>query len=224
VSCSGCCARREVLAWLDEAAAEKEHADGALRTAMELAPQAVSVDEVLEVVEHFGGLTAILHEATNDERAALYASIGVSAVYNPERHEVRLGVDPVASKVCRRGDTNPKYTRPLGSVAHRCMTAIVRRATPTTTPGTPPAVAEPRTVIVKCPASMRAHQIPAGVLKPAIRVTQPREWRPELHPSSEDRRHGAVTSETVAFLDTPLPDMGAAAAEAWGIHNWSPQR
>ncbi len=38
------------------------------------------------------------------------------------------------------------------------------------------------------------------------------------------RRHGAVTSETVAFLDTPLPDMGAAAAEAWGIHNWSPKR
>jgi hypothetical protein len=59
---------------------------------------------------------------------------------------------------------------------------------------------------------------------PAIRVTQPREWRRELHPSSEDRRHGAVTSETVAFFDTPLPDMGAAAAEAWGIHNWSPQR
>jgi hypothetical protein len=64
----------------------------------------------------------------------------------------------------------------------------------------------------------------ANVTVPAIRVTQPREWRRELHPSSEDRRHGAVTSETVAFLDTPLPDMGAAAAEAWGIHNWSPQR
>ena len=59
---------------------------------------------------------------------------------------------------------------------------------------------------------------------PAIRVTQPREWRRELHPSSEDRRPGAVTSETVAFLDTPLPGMGAAAAEAWGIHHWSPQR
>ena len=64
----------------------------------------------------------------------------------------------------------------------------------------------------------------ANAAEPAIRVTQPREWRRELHPSSEDRRHGAVTSETVAFLDTPLPDMGAAAAEAWGIHNWSPQR
>jgi hypothetical protein len=46
----------------------------------------------------------------------------------------------------------------------------------------------------------------------------------KLHPSSEDRRHGAVASETVAFLDTPLADMGTAAAEAWGIHNWSPQR
>ena len=71
--------------------------------------------------------------------------------------------------------------------------------------------------------SIRA-KVPFGGAFPAIRVTQPREWRRELHPSSEDRRHGAVTSETVAFLDTPLPDMGAAAAEAWGIHNWSPQR
>src|SRR5204863_337279 len=35
---------------------------------------------------------------------------------------------------CRRGDTNPKYTRSLGSMAHRCMTAIVRRTTPGTTP------------------------------------------------------------------------------------------
>jgi hypothetical protein len=59
---------------------------------------------------------------------------------------------------------------------------------------------------------------------PAIRVTQPQEWRRELRPSSEDRRHGAVTSGTVALGDTPLPDMGTAAAEAWGIHNWSPPR
>jgi hypothetical protein len=60
--------------------------------------------------------------------------------------------------------------------------------------------------------------------EPAIRVTQPREWRRELHLSSEDRRHAAVKSETVASLDTPLPDMGAAAGEALGLHNWSPQR
>jgi hypothetical protein len=78
---------------------------------------------------------------------------------------------------------------------------------------------------VRCPSSaVGVSATRCGVTNPAIRVTQPREWRRELHPSSEDRRHGAVTSETVAFLDTPLPDMGAAAAEAWGIHNWSPQR
>ena len=31
----------------------------------------------------------------------------MSAVYNPERNQVRLGADPVASNVCRRGDLNP---------------------------------------------------------------------------------------------------------------------
>ncbi len=49
----------------------------------------------------------MLDRATETERAALYASMGVSAVYNPERNEVRLGIDPVASTMCRRGDLNP---------------------------------------------------------------------------------------------------------------------
>jgi hypothetical protein len=71
---------------------------------MELAPPTLSVDEVLAVIERYGGLAAILQEATDPERAALYASMGVSTVYNPERNEVRLGVDPVASTACRRGD------------------------------------------------------------------------------------------------------------------------
>ena len=74
---------------------------------MELAPPTLSVEEVLAVVERCGGLAGVLDEATDAERAALYASMGVSAVYNPERNEVRLGVDPVASTVCRRGDLNP---------------------------------------------------------------------------------------------------------------------
>jgi hypothetical protein len=80
---------------------------------MELATPALSFDEVLEVVERFGGLPGILHEATDDERAPLYASMGVSAVYNAENHEVRLGMDPVASKVCRRGDLRLEPTPPL---------------------------------------------------------------------------------------------------------------
>jgi hypothetical protein len=51
---------------------------------MELATPALSFDEVLEVVERLGGLPGILHEATDDERAPLYASMGVSAVYSGE--------------------------------------------------------------------------------------------------------------------------------------------
>ena len=97
-------ARREILTWLDEAAAEKEQADTALRVATELVPPELSVEQVLKAVERWGGLAGVLDEATDAERAALYASIGVSAVYDPNRNEVRLGVDPVASTACRRGD------------------------------------------------------------------------------------------------------------------------
>ncbi len=100
-------ARREILAWLDEAAAEKERGDVALETAMQLAQPVLSVDEVLSVVERHGGLTGVLREATDAERATLYSSLGVSAVYDAESNEVRLGVDPVALTVCRRGDLNP---------------------------------------------------------------------------------------------------------------------
>jgi hypothetical protein len=112
-------ARREIPSWLDEAAAEKEQADAAVKAAMELAPPTLSVEEVLAVVERCGGLAGVLNEATDTERAALYASMGVSAVYNPERNEVRLGVDPVASTVCRMGDLNPHplaRTRPSTSL------------------------------------------------------------------------------------------------------------
>jgi hypothetical protein len=107
-------ARREVLSWLDEAAAEKEHADWTLKTALELAPPKTSVEEVLAVVERCGGLAAVLQKATDEELAALYTSMGVSAVYDPERNEVRLGVDPVASTVCRRG---VRYRTHTGAVS-----------------------------------------------------------------------------------------------------------
>ena len=104
-------ARREILAWLDEAAAEKESGDAALKTAMELLPPNLSVDEVLAIVERFGGLTGVLREASDAERAKLYNSLGVSAAYNAESNEVRLGVDPVALTVCRRGDSSACATR-----------------------------------------------------------------------------------------------------------------
>jgi hypothetical protein len=84
----------------------------------------------------------------------------------------------------------------------------------------------------RLPDAERSGRAPIGssgaqscVLDPAIRVTQPQEWRPgNCTRHQRTARYGAVTSETVAFSDTPLPDMGTAAAEARGIHNWSPQR
>jgi DNA invertase Pin-like site-specific DNA recombinase len=99
-------ARREVLSWLDETAAEKEQAELALTAAMRLAPPTLSVEEIVAVVEQCGGLTGILHQATDAERTALYETIGISAVYNPEHNQIRLGADPVASTACRRGDTH----------------------------------------------------------------------------------------------------------------------
>ena len=95
-------ARREVLTWLDEAAGEKEQAELALTAATQLTPPSLSTEEIVAAVEHCGGLTGLLHQATDEERAALYEAIGVSAVYNPEHNQVRLGADPVASNACRR--------------------------------------------------------------------------------------------------------------------------
>jgi intracellular sulfur oxidation DsrE/DsrF family protein len=106
--------RREVLSWLDEAAAEAEaearQAELALTAATQLAPPSLSTEEIIAVVEHCGGLTGILHQATDEERAALYAAIGVGAVYNPQHNQVRLGADPVASTACRRTVRHRHYT------------------------------------------------------------------------------------------------------------------
>ena len=37
-------------------------------------------------------------------------AIGVSAVYNPQRNQVRLGADPVASTACRRTEYDQTST------------------------------------------------------------------------------------------------------------------
>ena len=62
---------------------------------MELLPPNLSVDEVLAIVERCGGLTGVLREASDAERAKLYNSLGVSAAYNAESNEVRLEWTPL---------------------------------------------------------------------------------------------------------------------------------
>ena len=56
-------------------------------------------------------IAGILHQATGEELAALYEALGVTAVYNPELNQVRLGADPVASTACR-GAHWTRATRP----------------------------------------------------------------------------------------------------------------
>ncbi len=134
-------ARREVLTWLDEAAAEKEQAELALTAATQLAPPVLSVEEIVAVVDHCGGLTGVLHQTIDEERAALYEAMGVSAVYNAESNEVRLGVDPVASTVCRRGDSYPNPTRSRRRrVPDCCLTRNAAPDSPGTTPGQAPRI------------------------------------------------------------------------------------
>jgi hypothetical protein len=61
----------EILAWLDDAAAEKAQADLALAAALQLAPPRLSVGEIVAAVEHCGGLAGVLDQATFVERCAL---------------------------------------------------------------------------------------------------------------------------------------------------------
>ena len=73
----------------------------------------MNADEVLAVVQRHGGLVGLLQGASDADRAALYQAMNVSAVYDSEANEVRLGVDPVASTACRRGVLDPMHTAPV---------------------------------------------------------------------------------------------------------------
>jgi hypothetical protein len=77
---------------------------------MELEVPALSVDQVLATIERFGGIAEVLERSTHAERAALYTSMGVTALDDPVRNEVRVGVDPVASTVVSEGGLEPPPT------------------------------------------------------------------------------------------------------------------
>ena len=62
---------------------------------MRLAPPELSVDDALVAVERYGGLSCVLGQVTDAERATLYTSMGVSAVYNPARTRSALASTPL---------------------------------------------------------------------------------------------------------------------------------
>ena len=80
---------------IEGAAVEKEDAQAALADAMALEPPTLAVDDVLGAIERFGGIGGVLEHATTEERAALYASIGVSAVYDSHRNKSAWASTPL---------------------------------------------------------------------------------------------------------------------------------
>jgi hypothetical protein len=59
------------------------------------------------VNERQGGARRRGLQASDVQRAALYEAVQVTATFDPNANEVRIGLDPVASTACRRGDLNP---------------------------------------------------------------------------------------------------------------------
>ena len=61
-------------------------------------PCAMSAEQISELVEELGGLSAVLGEATGTERAEVYASLGVRLDYDPHLRRVKATADFVASQ------------------------------------------------------------------------------------------------------------------------------
>ena len=69
----------------------------------------MSAVDALAVIDRLGGMPGMLQHADQDDRAAFYATLGVSATYDPNDPDRRARRLPyrVAQKTCRRGDLNP---------------------------------------------------------------------------------------------------------------------
>ena len=86
-------------------------------------------DQVKALVAALRDIVDVLTDAEPADKAELYEELGVTLTYNPGG-TVAVKAHPVWGKrTCRRGDTNPKYTRPLAGLVDRCVT-IVRCRTP----------------------------------------------------------------------------------------------
>lgn|GEM_PF-3309731 len=63
------------------------------RTAMAAGPSVLTPAQVTDILERLGGLTAALHEATVQERADVYAALGIRMTYDYRSHQLRVTAD-----------------------------------------------------------------------------------------------------------------------------------
>lgn len=92
-----------VTSWITETAAEERAAEAALAGLRRISPAPTTVDQVLEAVTELGGLVKILPNAEPQERADLYAALGVEVTYQPDSRTAELAVEPQALGQARVG-------------------------------------------------------------------------------------------------------------------------
>jgi hypothetical protein len=68
-------------------------------------PCAMSAAQISELVEEWGGLSAVLGEATGAEPANVYASLGLRLNYDPHLLQVKARADLGRVAGCVRGGT-----------------------------------------------------------------------------------------------------------------------
>ncbi|AYY15411.1 recombinase family protein [Actinobacteria bacterium YIM 96077] len=98
------------MALLTEKLAQRTHERDHLKEELRRATQkrTAADQEIEELIAHVGGITSALAEATPEERAELYPSLGLKLTYNADPRQVNVEVDLArVAWACPRGDLNP---------------------------------------------------------------------------------------------------------------------
>ena len=102
-----------MTAWISESAAEERAALAELDHLAVQAPAPLSASEALAVVDQLGGMPGLLQQADQDDQAALYAALDVSATYDPATRSAEFTVSiPRSAKNVSEGGLEPP--RPEG--------------------------------------------------------------------------------------------------------------
>ena len=108
-----------VTAWITDAAAQERAALSELEHLAAQAPAPLSAVDAVAVVEWLGGMPGLLQQADQDDRAALYAALGVSATYDPATRSAEMAVAiPRSAKNVSEERLPPNAHRPCSGVSY----------------------------------------------------------------------------------------------------------
>ncbi|WP_143020404.1 zinc ribbon domain-containing protein [Sinosporangium album] len=96
----------EVSGWINEAKGERARLEGELRAVP--AVRQVTEKEIGGMLEHAGDLVEMINAADGQDKADLYAQLGLTLTYYPEKQYVEARIEPEpphVRAVCVRGGT-----------------------------------------------------------------------------------------------------------------------